>query len=202
MFVRLGDGIVTTDAPVHPGPTLVPGAVAKSWGSCTIPGCRHDPCPAKLRAWAGYGDRYLSKEAGCDHRDANQGAERRRATSPSASPTRVRPCRSTSWTWSTSRWVRPSSRCRMRRAGGGCGSRAISMPDQQAECLDDLARSLDDLALDGQDQVPGDRSAARGRWTSGHFLRHLPPQRVSNLHGGHGRDGWGVRRDRRVCRRR
>jgi hypothetical protein len=69
MFVSLGDGIVTTDTPVHPEPRPVPGAVAKSWGSCTIPGCRHDPCPAKLRAWAGYGGRYICQEAGCQHLD-------------------------------------------------------------------------------------------------------------------------------------
>jgi hypothetical protein len=69
MFVSLGDGIVTTDAPAHPEPRPVLGAVAKPWGSCTILGCRHDPCPAKLRAWAGYGRRYICEEAGCQHLD-------------------------------------------------------------------------------------------------------------------------------------
>jgi hypothetical protein len=69
MFVSMGDGIVTTDAPVHPEPRPVPGAVAKSWGTCTIPACRHDPCPAKLRAWAGYGRRYICDDADCVHRD-------------------------------------------------------------------------------------------------------------------------------------
>jgi hypothetical protein len=47
----------------------VPGAVAKPWNACTIPGCRHDPCPAELRAWAGYGRRYICEKPGCKHRD-------------------------------------------------------------------------------------------------------------------------------------
>jgi hypothetical protein len=38
-------------------------------GSCTIPGCRHDPCPAKLRAWGSYGQRYVCQEPGCPHMD-------------------------------------------------------------------------------------------------------------------------------------
>lgn len=67
MYVSLEDGIVTTDARLHPEPRPVPGAVAKSWGACTIPGCRHDPCPAKLRAWAGYGSRYICPDEGCHH---------------------------------------------------------------------------------------------------------------------------------------
>jgi hypothetical protein len=69
MFADLGEKVVITDAPEHPEPPAVPGAVAPSWGACTIPGCRHDPCPAKLRAWAGYGQRYVCEEPGCPHRD-------------------------------------------------------------------------------------------------------------------------------------
>jgi len=64
-----GDGIVLTDGHEHPEPRPVPGAVARSWGACTIPACRHDPCPAKLRAWAGYGRRYTCKGPECGHRD-------------------------------------------------------------------------------------------------------------------------------------
>ena len=69
MFADLGEKVVITDAPVHPEPRPVPGAVARSWGACTIPGCTHGPCPAKLRAWAWYGRRYMCEDADCDHRD-------------------------------------------------------------------------------------------------------------------------------------
>jgi hypothetical protein len=69
MYVSLDDGIVTADSREHPEPRPVPGAVAKSWGVCTIPGCPHDPCPAKLRAWAGYGRRYVCDVPACDHAD-------------------------------------------------------------------------------------------------------------------------------------
>ena len=69
MFADLGEKVVITDAPEHPEPRSVPGAIAKSWGTCTIPGCTHGPCPAKLRAWASYGRRYMCEEAECDHRD-------------------------------------------------------------------------------------------------------------------------------------
>ena len=52
MFVSLaGDGIVYCDGRRHPEPLVGAGEVAPSWATCTIPGCRHDPCPAKLRAW-------------------------------------------------------------------------------------------------------------------------------------------------------
>jgi hypothetical protein len=64
-----GDAIVRTTARVHPEPRPLLGAVARPWDSCTIPGCRHDPCPAKLRAWAGYGRRYICGQPGCPHRD-------------------------------------------------------------------------------------------------------------------------------------
>ena len=69
MFADLGEKVVITDAPEHPEPRPVPGAVAKPWNACTIPGCSHGPCPAKLRAWASYGRRYMCEDAGCDHRD-------------------------------------------------------------------------------------------------------------------------------------
>ena len=67
MFADLENAVVVTDAPLHPEPRPVPGAVAKSWGACTIPGCTHGPCPAKLRAWAGYGRRYICDDPACDH---------------------------------------------------------------------------------------------------------------------------------------
>jgi len=69
MFADLGEKVVITDAPEHPDPPPVPGAVAKPWNACTIAGCSHGPCPAKLRAWASYGRRYMCDEPGCDHRD-------------------------------------------------------------------------------------------------------------------------------------
>ena len=69
MFADLGEKVVITDAPEHPEPRPVPGAVAKSWGSCAIPDCTHAPCPAKLRAWAGYGRRYICSDEGCAHDD-------------------------------------------------------------------------------------------------------------------------------------
>lgn len=65
-----GDGIVHTDASEHPEPRPIPGAVARSWSTCTIPGCTHTPpCPAKLRAWAGYGRRYICEKPRCKHLD-------------------------------------------------------------------------------------------------------------------------------------
>ena len=64
-----GDAIVSTDSHEHPEPRPVPGVVAKPWNACTIPGCSHGPCPAKLRAWAGYGQRYICADEDCDHRD-------------------------------------------------------------------------------------------------------------------------------------
>lgn len=64
-----GEAIVHTDGHEHPEPRPVPGAVAKPWNACTIPGCTHQPCPAKLRAWAGYGRRYMCERYGCDHGD-------------------------------------------------------------------------------------------------------------------------------------
>jgi hypothetical protein len=68
-FVSLGDGIVTTLDVIHPEPRPVPGAVVKPWNACTIPGCTHNPpCPAKLRAWAGYGRRYVCERPRCRHR--------------------------------------------------------------------------------------------------------------------------------------
>ena len=69
MFADLGEKVVITDATEHPEPRPVPGAVAKPWHACTIPGCAHGPCPAKLRAWASYGQRYICDDAGCEHRD-------------------------------------------------------------------------------------------------------------------------------------
>jgi hypothetical protein len=63
-----GDAVVTTDAAEHPEPRPISGAVAKPWNACTIPGCSHGPCPAKLRAWAGYGRRYICDDPDCDHR--------------------------------------------------------------------------------------------------------------------------------------
>jgi hypothetical protein len=77
MFADLGEKVVITDAPEHPEPRPVPGAIARPWGACTIPGCTHGPCPAKLRAWASYGRRYMCEDAACDHRDC---PPRRRAT--------------------------------------------------------------------------------------------------------------------------
>ena len=47
-----------------PCPVRSPGR-----GACTIPACRHDPCPAKLRAWAGYGQRYICTDPECEHLD-------------------------------------------------------------------------------------------------------------------------------------
>jgi hypothetical protein len=64
-----GDAIVLTSGTEHPEPRPVPGAIAKTWGACTIPGCSHGPCPAKLRTWAGYGRRYMCGDESCDHRD-------------------------------------------------------------------------------------------------------------------------------------
>jgi hypothetical protein len=70
MIVSMGgDGIVITTAHEHPESRPVPGAVAKPWNACTIPGCPHQPCPAKLRAWAGYGRRYMCGDPDCDHVD-------------------------------------------------------------------------------------------------------------------------------------
>jgi hypothetical protein len=69
MFADLGEKVVVTDAPEHPEPRPVAGAVAKPWNACTIPGCDHGPCPAKLRAWASYGRRYMCDEPGCGHAD-------------------------------------------------------------------------------------------------------------------------------------
>ncbi|MFN8621183.1 MAG: hypothetical protein U0869_10605 [Chloroflexota bacterium] len=68
-IVSMADGVVHTDAQAHPEPQPVPGEVVPSWNACTIPGCTHDPaCPAKLRAWAGYGKRYICDRPGCKHR--------------------------------------------------------------------------------------------------------------------------------------
>lgn len=69
MLADLGEKVVITDAPVHPEPRPIPGVVSRPWNACTIPGCRHGPCPAKLRAWAWYGRRYMCDDADCDHRD-------------------------------------------------------------------------------------------------------------------------------------
>jgi len=70
MMASLGDATVVSSGHEHPEPRPVPGAVAKPWNACIIPGCTHDPpCPAKLRAWAGYGRRYLCEKPGCRHRD-------------------------------------------------------------------------------------------------------------------------------------
>jgi len=77
MFVSLADAIVISSGHEHPEPRPVLGAVARPWGACTIPGCRHRPCPAKLRAWARYGRRYICDDHDCDHDDC---PPRRRAT--------------------------------------------------------------------------------------------------------------------------
>ena len=69
MFADLGEKVVITDAPEHPEPRPAPGAVARPWNACTIPCCTNGPCPAKLRAWASYGRRYMCEESDCDHRD-------------------------------------------------------------------------------------------------------------------------------------
>lgn len=69
MFADLGEKVVIADAIEHPEPPPVPGAVATPWNACTIPGCTHGPCPAKLRAWADYGRRYICDDTDCDHRD-------------------------------------------------------------------------------------------------------------------------------------
>ena len=67
MFADLENAVVVTDATEHPEPAPIPGASARPWNACTIPGCTHGPCPAKQRAWAGYGRRYMCEEAECDH---------------------------------------------------------------------------------------------------------------------------------------
>lgn len=77
MFADLGEKVVITDATEHPEPGPVPGAVAAPWNACTIPGCTHGPGPAKLRAWASYGRRYMCDDPGCEHQDC---PPRRRAT--------------------------------------------------------------------------------------------------------------------------
>ena len=64
-----GDAIVITSGREHPEPRPLPGAIARPWNACTIPGCDHGPCPAKLRAWASYGQRYVCSEPGCLHHD-------------------------------------------------------------------------------------------------------------------------------------
>ena len=70
LFVSLhGGGIVFATGPDHPEPIPGPGVAAPSWNRCTIPACRHDPCPAKLRAWGRYGQRYICEESGCPHAD-------------------------------------------------------------------------------------------------------------------------------------
>jgi hypothetical protein len=71
-----GDAIVVTTDHVHPEPLPRVGDVVRPWGACTIPGCKHGPCPAKLRAWGRYGQRYICAESGCEHVDC---APKRRA---------------------------------------------------------------------------------------------------------------------------
>ncbi len=49
MFADLGEKVVITDATEHPEPPPVPGAVAKPWNACTIPGCRSRCCELRPR---------------------------------------------------------------------------------------------------------------------------------------------------------
>ncbi|MFO1541322.1 MAG: hypothetical protein ACKOTZ_12905, partial [Chloroflexota bacterium] len=69
MFVSIGDGVVHFDGLSSLEPLPVVGEVVPRWSKCVIPGCTHQPaCPAKLRAWGGYGGRYMCEKAGCKHR--------------------------------------------------------------------------------------------------------------------------------------
>lgn len=76
MVSMAGDATVVSAGSRHPEEPVNPGEVAPPWNACRIPDCRHDPCPAKLRAWAYYGQRYTCRKEDCDHRDC---AARRRA---------------------------------------------------------------------------------------------------------------------------
>ena len=130
MIVSLSDGIVLTDGHEHPEPRPVPGADASSWGSSTIPGCKHDPCPAKLRAWAGYGRRSICDDPGCGHLDC---PPRLRATEdhqPFGVRTTAPRCRSTSWTPTASPSVRRWSRSGTQRGTGDwCPQAGVRMTD-------------------------------------------------------------------------
>ena len=49
---------------------------APPWNACVEPGCRHNGCGPKVRAWGNFGSRYICKESGCTHCDC---AAKRRA---------------------------------------------------------------------------------------------------------------------------
>lgn len=69
MVVSIGDGVVHVDGLSSREPLPVVGEVAPPWSKCVIPDCTHSPaCPAKLRAWGGYGARYICSKEGCRHR--------------------------------------------------------------------------------------------------------------------------------------
>lgn len=68
LFVNLDGGIVHSDGPGLE-PPIKPGQIAPAWNRCRIPNCKHDPCPAKLRAWGFYGRRYMCSTEGCTHED-------------------------------------------------------------------------------------------------------------------------------------
>ena len=76
MVSMAGEGVVVSAGPIHPEESIEAGEVASPWNECHIPDCRHKPCPAKMRAWAWYGLRYVCRDEGCDHGDC---AARRRA---------------------------------------------------------------------------------------------------------------------------
>jgi len=40
---------------------------APPWYSCVEPGCRHNGCGPKVRAWGGYGRRYICDQPDCQH---------------------------------------------------------------------------------------------------------------------------------------
>jgi hypothetical protein len=66
--VNLEDGSVLDGDARYREPIPAPDEVARPWNVCTIPGCTHSPaCPAKLRAWGWYGQRYICEEPGCPH---------------------------------------------------------------------------------------------------------------------------------------
>ena len=42
---------------------------ATPWNVCDTPGCQHNGCGPKMRAWGGYGNRYICMLPECEHAD-------------------------------------------------------------------------------------------------------------------------------------
>ncbi len=163
MFADLGEKVVITDATEHPEPRPVPGAVARPGTPAPSPAAPTAPVPRSCEPGRRTGGVTYARRPTAITATAHPDSGPRKIASPSESPTRVQPCRSTSWIWTASPWATRWSRSRTKRGSGASGPPVTSMADTQAQGWrhpnHHVARSIESADPGGAGEPPDARRA-------------------------------------------